>query len=271
MTKYPFSVLLSVYGREKPEYFKSSLNSLLKQTLPADEVVIVKDGPIGSELEDVLKEFEDLLPLKIYLLPTNAGLGKALAFGLNQCSHELIARMDSDDICFIDRFETQILEFKTNPKLDISSGYILEFQNEIGDRNVIRRVPIGHEETYKYTFRRCPFNHPATMFKKSAVLKVGSYRETPFFEDYYLWIRMAKSGCILGNTKKLLLHYRVGNNMISRRHGLTYAIHEYNFFNKSYQEGLIDKFEFFRFCLRFPIRLLPLSLLGRFYDFFLRT
>jgi len=271
MIDLPFSVLISVYHREKPEYLIKSLDSLVKQTLPANEVIIVKDGFIGSELEDVLKEFEVLLPLKIFALSTNVGLGKALAFGLKQCSHELVARMDSDDICFIDRFENQVLSFKNNSKLDVSSGYILEFQNEIGDRNVIRRVPIGHEEIYKYTFKRCPFNHPATMFKKSAVLKSGSYQESPFFEDYYLWIRMARSGCILGNTKNLLLHYRIGNNMISRRHGLSYAIHEYNFFKKSYQEGLIDRYHFFKFCLRFPIRLLPISLLGRFYDFFLRT
>lgn len=270
MLDFKFSVLLPVYYKEDPNYFRLALESLKNQTLTASEVVLIKDGPLTKELENVIHEYESLLPFNVLSLDQNNGLGEALHYGLLNCTYEYVARMDSDDICVRERFEKQAKIFLANPDLDIQGSYLKEFVYEVGDLEDIRRVPLKHEEIYTYTFLRCPFNHPTVMFKKSAVLKAGSYKRMPYFEDYYLWIRMAVAGCKFQNTDEILLNYRIGNNMISRRHGLKYAKHELAFFNSCYKEGLITKSQLIRFSARFPIRLMPLGMLKKFYEVVLR-
>lgn len=270
MLDFKFSVLLPVFYKENPEHFKLALESLKNQSLPANEVVIVKDGPLTEELENVICQYNDLLPLSVFALEKNLGLGEALHFGLLHCSYEYVARMDSDDICVRERFEKQAKSFLANPNLDIIGSYLNEFVHKIGDLKVIRRVPLNHEDIYTYTFYRCPFNHPTVMFKKSAVLSAGSYKRMPFFEDYYLWIRMAVAGCNFQNSEEVLLNYRIGNNMISRRHGLKYAKHELAFFKSCYKEGLINKTQLLSFMARFPIRLMPIVMLEKFYAVVLR-
>lgn len=270
MPEFNFSVLLPIYYRENPQFLDLALESLEKQTLPATEIVLVKDGPLTDELDRVIDKYIKKLPIKIFKLNTNRGLGEALSFGLLNCSYEYVARMDSDDICVPQRFEKQAKIFQENPKLDILGTYLQEFVNEPGDLKVTRKVPLDHQQIHSYTFYRCPFNHPSVMFRKSAVLSVGSYKKMPFFEDYYLWIRMAKGNCIFQNIGEVLLYFRIGNNMISRRHGFTYAKHEVSFFMDCYREGLITLNQLLRFCGRFPIRLLPVPLLKKFYDLVLR-
>jgi len=270
MPKYRFSVLLPIYHRENPDYFRSALDSIKAQTLQADEIVIVKDGELPVELDQVIEEFTDVLPIKIISIPINVGLGEALNIGINACSFELVARMDSDDVSVPERFEQQIATFSKDPQLDISGSFLQEFENEPADLKVIRRVPLKHSAIYSYTFHRCPFNHPTVMFRKDAVLKAGSYMKMPFFEDYYLWIRMALAGCRMNNSSQVLLHYRIGNNMISRRHGIKYAKHELSFFKFCYKKSLISLPQLALFSLRFPLRLIPIGMLEKFYTILLR-
>lgn len=270
MLDFKFSVLLPVFKKEDPKHFNLALESLKNQSLPPAEVVIVKDGPLTKELENVISHYSDLLPLNVLALEKNLGLGEALNFGLLHCSYEYVARMDSDDICVSERFEKQANAFLANPKLDMIGSYLNEFVHKVGDLKVIRRVPLKHQDIYNYTFYRCPFNHPTVMFKKSAVLKAGSYKKMPFFEDYYLWIRMALAGCTFQNSEEVLLNYRIGNNMISRRHGLKYAKHEQAFFKSCYKQGLINFPQLLRFMARYPIRLMPMSMLEKFYTVVLR-
>ncbi|WP_035468106.1 glycosyltransferase family 2 protein [Algoriphagus mannitolivorans] len=270
MLEFKFSVLLPIYNRENPEFFRLSLDSLVNQTYSASEVVIVKDGVLTPALDQVIESFTDKLPLKIVPLEKNVGLGEALRIGILHCSYEYIARMDSDDICIPERFEKQVNTFLKNPGLDILGSYLQEFENTPGDINVIRKVPTEHSDIHTYTFYRCPFNHPTIMFRKSAVLGVGSYQKMPFFEDYFLWIRMANGNCVFQNLDEVLLHFRIGNDMIRRRHGLTYAKHEMSFFTYCYQQDMITLGQLLRFYTRFPIRLLPVPFLKKFYDIVLR-
>ncbi|WP_240058531.1 glycosyltransferase, partial [Bacteroides uniformis] len=96
--------------KEKPIYLKSALDSVLNQTLPPSEIILIKDGPLTVELEKVLSSYDTNL-LKIIPLPNNLGLSKALNIGLKHCSYEFVARMDTDDICYPSRFEKQVLFF----------------------------------------------------------------------------------------------------------------------------------------------------------------
>ncbi|MFC0264084.1 glycosyltransferase [Fontibacter flavus] len=268
---YPFSVLISVYSKENPQFFIESLNSILLQTLSPEEVVIVKDGKLTPELEAVISFFQTKLPIKILPKDKNEGLGKALRDGLLFCSHEIVARMDSDDISFETRFEKQINFLINNPEYDLVGSNIEEFNGFPGDLGIIKRVPEKHEEILKYSKKRSPFNHPSVTFRKSAILKAGSYKSMILFEDYYLWLRLIKSGNKFYNFQEPLLYFRVGNNMFNRRRGYKYAKLEYRFLKVAYKENLISRFDFFRsVIIRFPLRLLPLSLLKPLYFKILR-
>ena len=132
----PFSVILSIYYKESPLFLRESLDSLFSQTVCPDEVILVKDGPIGDELDNVIDSYVTRYPyLKVLSLVTNRGLGKALNEGLKYCSHELVARMDTDDIAMPERFEKQLAVFKKYPDIDVVGAWINEFE-EIGRAHV---------------------------------------------------------------------------------------------------------------------------------------
>lgn len=218
-----FSVLISVYEKDRAEHVKEAIESIINQTLKPSEIVLVEDGPISKELENLIEEFEKKYKLfKIIKLKENQGLGNALRIGLENCSYEIVARMDSDDICVKDRFAKQIQCFEEDENLSIVGGIIEEFienkQNIVGKRE----VPLETEEIRDYTKSRCPFNHMTVMFKKEDVLKVGNYIEWHYNEDYYLWIRMYLANCKFKNLNDTLVYVRVGNEMYQRRGGYKY-------------------------------------------------
>ena len=101
--EYPnFSVLMSLYIKEKAEYFDKCMQSMLSQTVMPTEIVIVFDGPVSDELRSVVEKYKEQKPGWINTIENkrNKGLGLALADGVPACKYELIARMDTDDIAF---------------------------------------------------------------------------------------------------------------------------------------------------------------------------
>ena len=219
-----FSVLMSIYIKEKPEYARACFESLEKQTLQADEWVIVEDGPLTEELYFLLDEYQKKYPsiIKRVSLKENRGLGLALREGMLQCSNELVARMDTDDICRKDRFEKQVKEFTLDSNLDICGSHILEFEGEENNIVAKRTVPLSDAEIKKYQKKRDGFNHVAVMFKKSAVLKAGNYQSCLLMEDTYLWANMFLSGAKAKNIDDYLVYVRVGEDMFERRGGFSY-------------------------------------------------
>lgn len=221
MRKY--SVLMSVYNKEKPEYLCLSINSILNQTIPPDEFIIVKDGSLSLELESILKGYSMSNSIfNVIGYKENKGLGYALNYGLNYCRNELVARMDSDDIARHDRCEKQLKEFEKNSSLEIIGGDIAEFTDSPNNIVAYRKVPTNDSEIKEYMKTRCPLNHMTVMFKKNAVIKAGNYQDWFWNEDYYLWIRMMKQGCIFANTGDVLVDVRVDDDMYLRRGGKKY-------------------------------------------------
>jgi glycosyltransferase involved in cell wall biosynthesis len=221
MTK--FSVLMSIYKKENPQYFRECIRSLLTQTVQPDQIVLVEDGALTEELDAMVEEFRNLCPvLKVVAYPENRGLGRALADGLLACDYPLVARMDTDDIAFPDRFARQLRAFEENPALDICGGHVLEFTGST--ENILRRkqVPVTHEAIVRYAGRRNPFNHPSVMYKRQAVLDAGNYQDCPGFEDYYLWARMIANGAQTANIDDYILYFRAGEEMYQRRGGWKY-------------------------------------------------
>lgn len=214
-----YSVLMSVYKNEKPDYFIESLDSMVNQTLKPDEIVIVKDGELTKELDDVIEKYKEMHPklFKIVSLKKNVGLGRALDEGLKHCRNELVARMDTDDISLPKRCELQVEKFNSNPELSIVGTMIDEFYDN--RKNIIssRVVPTSNEEICRFIKRRSPFNHPTVMYRKSDVIRCGGYGKMRRKQDLDLFSRMINSGCIASNIDKSLLLFRSNEDNFKRR------------------------------------------------------
>jgi glycosyltransferase involved in cell wall biosynthesis len=217
MEKY--SILMSLYKKEKPEYFRLAIESVLNQTVKPDEIVIVKDGPLTCELENVLEEYKTANPklFNIVISEKNIGLGLALNLGLKYCRNELVARMDTDDIAKPHRCEKQLQAFQDNPELAILGSSVDEFYNTPDEVVSHRVVPTEYKDIYEYAKKRSPFNHSTVMYKKSKVLGVGGYSDLRRNQDVDLFGRMLFSGCIAGNIKESLLWFRANNDLAKRR------------------------------------------------------
>ncbi len=223
----PFSVLISVYHKENPEYLRLALESIwFQQTLKPSEIVLVCDGPLTEVLYEVIRIFKVDAPLKVYNLEKHSGLGVALSKGLDICSNELIARMDGDDISIPERFEKQIGYLSEHPGIDILGAGIAEFKTSSEHICSFRRLPLEFEELIFFAKRRNPLNHVTVVFRKSAVMKAGNYQSFNGYEDYHLWVRMLMKGSVIANIPENLVLVRIGNKMYSRRHGLKLFIQE---------------------------------------------
>ena len=241
-----YSVLMSVYHKEKPEYLRLAIESIQSQTFPTDNFVLVCDGPLNPELDAMIaaKEQEMGTTVNVVRLAKNGGLGNALNEGIKHCKNELIARMDSDDIAYPDRRERQLRIFNRHPEVSICSGTVEEFTDDVSIVDSRRVVPEANAEILKFSKRRNPFNHPCVMYKKSAVEAVGSYQEFHLLEDYYLWIRMLIAGYQGYNIQEPILHMRAGSAMYKRRGGWAHAKSQVYLFQYMRSQGYVTEAQF---------------------------
>ena len=259
MVKVKFSVLMSVYKNENPEWFRIAVKSVAEQTVKPDEILIVQDGMLSDALYSVCDELKQCYPVIRYLkLDKNYGLGMALHYGVKACENELIARMDTDDIAVENRFELQLQQFIEQPDLAICGGNIVEFNNDVNEIVSTRIVPCTMKAIVEYCKSRNPFNHMTVMFKKSAVLAAGNYQTFHLMEDYYLWYRMIKNHFNMCNLDTVLVQVRVGNGMYDRRGGFSYFLNERKLYAAMYKDGFLGIYEFLRIVLiRMVVRILP--------------
>jgi glycosyltransferase involved in cell wall biosynthesis len=215
-----FSVLLSVYIKERSEYLERSLQSIWDdQILRPTEIIIVKDGPLTSELQTVLSDFATKAPVKFVVNQTNMGLAYALNRGVEVCTCDLIARMDTDDISLPERFEKQVAFMNTNKKVDICGTWAIEI-DENGEEFFKKQMPITHKECYKFEEKRDCMIHPSVMFRRSFFEKAGVYDEMcRKDQDTMLWGMGFKNGCVFANIPEFLLQFRITKNMLQRRGG----------------------------------------------------
>lgn len=219
-TPIKYSVLMSVYKNDSPEYLNLALKSIYEdQTRKPDEIVVVFDGPLTDELYQVLEAFRIGKENIVKFLPqeTNKGLGEALRIGSEHCSGEYIFRMDADDISDPHRFAKQIAYIESHPSIDVLGTDIAEFNSSLDEDMRVRSCPADHDGIVKMGKRRNPMNHVSVCIRKAALLKSGGYQSLLLLEDYYLWLRMIVSGCKLANIKESLVYVRVGNGFNSKR------------------------------------------------------
>ena len=236
-----YSVLMSLYIKEDAENFRTAINSMINQTCPPEEIVLVEDGALTDELYVVINEIKEAHPglITSVIHEKNQGLGLALQHGLEVSRNELVARMDTDDIAVPDRCEKQLIFMKENPDVAIVGGQIDEFIN--AESNIVgkREVPTTNKELREYIQKRCPFNHMTVMFRKSDIMSVGNYKEWFLNEDYYLWIRLALANKKFANLPEILVHVRTGADMYQRRGGMKYFVSERDIQKFMYEQGVI--------------------------------
>lgn len=266
-----FSLLMSVYAKENPDFLSRCLDSILAQSVLPDELVIVKDGSLTGELDAVLAGLQFPGELQIIALPENVTQGPARAEGVKVAKHEWIAIMDSDDICLADRFEKQLQMIRDNPELGLIGGQIAEFLDDPEHIVATRTVPVSNEDIVAYAKKRNPFSQMTVMFRRELVLAAGNYRYFPWFEDYDLWARMIKNGTVCANHPGILVYARAGGGMVGRRRGRSYIKSEWRMQKQLKSLGFIGFFGFWRnAALRIPVRLLPEKMLAAVYKRFAR-
>ena len=219
MVYEPYSVLMTVYKKDNPDYFWQSLESMLTQSVRPDEVVVITDGPITDELQTVIDELDKNYPgiINEIRLNENVGLGTALKIGVPKCKHELIARMDSDDIALLDRCKLQLEAFAENPQLDIVGYSIKEFSGQVDNIISERNVPESNAEIYKFAKLRDPFNHPTVMFRKSKVISSGNYGDYRKNQDSDLWIKLLSNNAVCMNLSADQFRFRFDEATYARR------------------------------------------------------
>ena len=218
-----YSVLMTVYVKEKAEFLREAIDSMLGQTVKPSEFVLVEDGPLTDELYSVIAEYKKNPIFKIVTLKKNQGLGLALRRGIKECSNDLIARMDSDDYSKNDRMEKQLRILEKDPDLDIIGSNIDEFTEKHTNVKCHVILPENNDKIVSYSKKRCPFRHSAILYKKQAVLRAGNYRHYYLFEDYDIYIRMIRSGAKSYNIQEPLTYVRVSDDFFKRRGGIKYA------------------------------------------------
>ena len=226
MDKPKFSVSICVYEKDSPEWFKTAVDSILNQSIAPNEVVLTVDGPVPPELDCIIQNYELLPNFKVVRLSKNVGHGEARRICLEQCSNNIVALMDADDISLYNRFEKQLSIFENNPNISIVGGNIVEFIDIVENVVSKRVVALSDSEIKNDLKKRCPFNQMSVMFRRDHVLKVGGYKDWYCDEDYYLWIRMYLAGMKFANVSDTLVYVRIGKDMYNRRGGIKYFISE---------------------------------------------
>jgi glycosyltransferase involved in cell wall biosynthesis len=215
----PFSLLVPVYHGDRPDYLRRAFRSAVDdQTVRPDEVVIVRDGPVGDELARCLSELQASSPAPVTLVPLerNGGLGPALDHGLAASRFDIIARQDADDVSMPHRFE---VELPLMENADIVGSGLLEFVTDTGETIGQRVPPTDPAQIQRYARMHDPFNHPTVVYRKTAVLAAGGYGDLPLMEDYALFARMLMGGARAVNVPEPLVFYRVGEAAFKRRGG----------------------------------------------------
>lgn len=231
--------MMSVYKNENPAYFSQAMDSMLSQTVPPSEIVLVEDGPLTDSLYKVIDRYVSKNEIiKIVPLKENVGLGKALLVGSDACTYEYIARMDTDDYSSPNRMELTLSEFDKDSELMMVGTQIAEFVTDYTEPITMTNLPLEHKDILKYSKRRDPFRHPAITIKRKALYGAGNYNgDILYFEDWDLFNRVLSSGYKTKNIPEVCVYVRVSPDFYARRGGARYLKSVIRFKVGEYRRG----------------------------------
>ncbi|HYO38272.1 MAG TPA: glycosyltransferase [Nocardioidaceae bacterium] len=254
-----FSLLLPVWGGDDPAFLRAAFTSSVQdQTRRPDQVVLVQDGPVPDALAETIADLVAGSPVRVdhVALADNVGLGPALDTGLAACDHEIVARMDADDVSLPDRFEKQLPVLEAGA--DIVGTGLLEFESSVEEVVGRRTPPTDPDEIRRVIRFRDPFNHPTVVYRRSAVQAAGGYTDMALMEDYLLFARMLDAGARPANLAEPLVCYRVGAGAYARRGGRQLLRSELAVQRRFHELGITSRAEYLRnVAVRGGYRLVP--------------
>lgn len=257
--EFKYSVLFTTYYKDNSKFMEYALESIFKQTIEADEIIIAIDTKISDEQLKVIESFNNK-KIKLVINHTK-GLGQTLQNGVIKCKNKYILRMDSDDISKSDRAEL-MLKYLIENQVDVLGSGIDEFNDDLNNlinENVLKDI--------SQIFIRNPLNHPTVLLKKESVIAAGNYLPLENYEDWYLWLRMKKKKFKIANFPNSTLFYRVNKSFFRRRSGYKYLLTEFNAFRVFFKEKLIPIYYCPLIFFRLLIRFLPVILIEKLYHF----
>jgi len=246
MKKPTYSVIMSIYEKVNTEHLKISIESILNQTYMPTEFIIVKDGKLTNELEDMLVTYDKAYPklFNFIVFEENSGPGIAYKEAIPKCNNDYIMIMDSDDYAVPTKLEIQMTYLAEHPEVDVLGSNAVEFINTTDNIISQRNMPESHEEIIKFAAGRCPVVQPTAVLKKSAVIKAGGYQSLRIAEDYDLYIRMIQNDAKFHNLQEVLIYVRTSEDFFKRRGGIKYTKDILSFKHKHYKSGFFSLKQF---------------------------
>lgn len=264
-----FSLLMSVWGGDDPAFLESAFRSVVHdQTRRPDDVVLVQDGPVPQPLHDMITRLlgSSPVPTTLLALDANVGLGIALDQGMAACAHDIVARMDADDIALPHRFAVQVPLVEAG--VDLVGSSLLEFSSDPDDIVGRRTPPIDPDAIVRYARFHQPFNHPTVVYRRRAVEAAGGYRHLALMEDYLLFAKMIGQGARVANVAEPLVLYRVGAGAYARRGGVAMLKSEWQLQRRLFDLGFTGRLQFGRnVVVRGGYRLVPEAIRKTAYRF----
>jgi glycosyltransferase involved in cell wall biosynthesis len=268
-----YSVSMSVYSGEKPEFLKKSLDSMLSQSHPCKELILVCDGALGHDLDKTIGEYEAAYPevMRVLRMEKKPGVGACANAAIKAAETEYIVKMDSDDVALPQRCEKQLRLMQEKPWLDMCGAFIEEFDSETGGTIAVKRTPAEDSEIREYAKRRNPFNNQTLVYKKSAAVRAGGYDTVRRCEDYEFVVRMLRSGAKGENIPEVLVKYRVTPENLTRRRNFSNTRSFISVRYRIWRSGFSGFSDFILPCAaQLGLFILPKSLTGKLYKKFLR-
>ena len=254
------AVILPVYKKDKIEYLRLAVESIVMQSYRDCHLYIGVDGPVGDDLAGYLKQLETQANVSIVWFEENRGLACVLNDLLDVCfkeGYEYIARMDADDISMTERFEKQMAYLEAHPEIDVVGGAIKEIDEEGKSRGKTIVYPATPEKCRDFFSKRNPHAHPAVLFRKSFFDKLHGKKYRPEYrqnQDTMLWYDGMMAGTQHANIPDVVLNFRMTDAMFKkRRNGWAFAKKQFSdrlMINRGLGYGFgADVYGFAMFCM----------------------
>ena len=235
------SLIIPVYIKTTKKNFIECFFSVINQKYLPKQILVCVDGPIKSSLKKYIILLKNKKKIDTFYKEQNIGLGKILREAVIKSRYNLIARLDSDDICLNNRFIIQYKFLKKNKDIVMIGGWI----DEVNKNKIIFKkvLPKSFREIKEYAIFRNPINHPTVMFRKDKILEVGNYEHQPFFEDYLLWIKLMNKNKKIVNLDHSFVKMNIDENFYKRRSGFIYYLMFVQFQLKVYALNFINAYQ----------------------------
>jgi len=221
MKGQPPTVTVLMPVRNAAATVQEAVQSILRQTFPDWELLLIDDGSTDDTIERVHAVARKDPRIRIVPNP-GRGIVSALNYGLALAQGEFVARMDADDVALPERLELQVDWLRKRPEVGVVGSLV----RYVGDPRRCLGLAlyvawnnrlIQWEQIWRERFIESPLVHPSVLFRKDLVQRFGGYAEGDFPEDYELWLRWIAAGVRMEKVPRNLLLWRDLTDRLSRR------------------------------------------------------